>query len=412
MNSTPTGPQTEPTSRPRLLIVFLARTVVNSAFRIIYPFLPSIARGLSISPSAAGQLVTLRGFAGLGAPLFGPLSDRRGRRNAMTIALAVFVLASLILAGIGTLGAAAVAFVLYGVAKAIYDPAALAYAGDSAPYEERGRAIGIVELSWSTAWLLGVPASGFLIERYGWRAPWAGLVGLGVLGAWLTHVRLPRTPPPATEEFAQTSLASLAAVRLSMLRRRSVISLLCTSLLLTLAIEIPFIVYGVWLETTFGLSLSALGLASIVIGLAEAAAEAGVTVVTDRLGKKRCILGSLGGLAVCLLALPWLSTMGLVPAMAGLASVVLVFEFGLVSLITLATELAPDARASLLSLNVVAINLGRILGALAGGWLWREEGIALHGGVGAACALVGVFVLTRGVRETDSYLSARVHTAE
>jgi uncharacterized membrane protein len=45
------------------------------------------------------------------------------------------------------------------------------------------------------------------------------------------------------------------------------------------------------------------------------------------------------------------------------ALVLLTFEFGLVSLLALATEVAPNARASLLSLNVMAFSLSRILAA-------------------------------------------------
>ena len=43
------------------------------------------------------------------------------------------------------------------------------------------------------------------------------------------------------------------------------------------------------LETEFGLSASALGLASICVGLAEAAGEFSATVLTDRLGKRRSV---------------------------------------------------------------------------------------------------------------------------
>jgi MFS family permease len=157
--------------RARLPILFLVRTTINTSFRIIYPFLPGIARGLGISLAAASRLITLRMVAGMGAPLLGPLADRYGRRRVMEMALLLFVLASLLLAGVGTLAAAVVAFTLYGVAKALYDPAVHAYVGDQVPYRERGRAVGVVELSWSSAWLLGVPASGFLIERFGWRRP-------------------------------------------------------------------------------------------------------------------------------------------------------------------------------------------------------------------------------------------------
>jgi predicted MFS family arabinose efflux permease len=75
------------------------------------------------------------------------------------------------------------------------------------------------------------------------------------------------------------------------------------------------------------------------------------------------------------------------------------FEFALVSLLPLATELAPEARASLFSLNVTALSLSRILAAFVGGWLWQWQSIALHAFVGAACALAAALLLVRGIAE-------------
>ena len=209
----------ERTFRMRLPVVLLARTALNTSFRIIYPFLPSIARGLGISLAAASGLVTLQMMAGLSAPLLGPLTDRYGRRRTMEVALLLFTLASLLLAGMGTLASAAVAFALYGIAKALYDPAVYAYLGDTVPYSERSRVVGIVELSWSSAWLLGVPASGFLIERFGWRAPWAALIALGLLGAWLTHACLPSARRPVVHDPVTPFAVSVVTTWRNLLRK-------------------------------------------------------------------------------------------------------------------------------------------------------------------------------------------------
>ena len=100
-----------------------------------------------------------------------------------------------------------------------------------------------------------------------------------------------------------------------------------------------------------------------------------------------------------LAALPWLAGFGLAAALAGVVLMSLTFEFAVVSLIPLATELAPEARASLLSLNVTALSLDRILGGVLGGWLWQWESIALHAAIGVICSLVGTLVLGLGKRQ-------------
>ncbi len=383
----------------------MVRTVLNVPFRIVYPFLPSIARGLGVSLAAANGLITLRWLVRMAVPLIGPLLDRYERRRVMEAAMLCFTLAGLLLAGFGTFTATAVAFILYGIAKALYDPAVHAYVGDAVPYHERGRAMGTVELAWSLAWLLGVPASGVLIDRFSWRAPWAILIVLGLLGVGLTRVGLPPVLDRPASDTGKPFLTSTVAVWRRLLRRRSVVVLLLTSVLITLAVEIPFIVYGVWIEESFGLSLTALGLASTVIGLAEAAAEGSVTVITDRLGKRRSVLAGLLGLAASLIALPWLSGFGLAPALAGVVLALFSFEFGVVSILPMVTELAPDARATLVSINGTALGFGRVLAALVGGWLWRwqsanlQNPIALHAGVGAVCAIVAALLLARGMED-------------
>lgn len=386
----------------QLAIIFLSRTVLNTAYRIIYPFLPTLARGLGIPFDTASQLVALRVLANMTAPVLGPLSDRYGRRRFMEIALVMFVVASALLAGVGTVATAALAFIGYGLAKALFDPAVHAYVGDMVPYAERGRAIGIVEFSWAGAWLLGVPASGFLIERFGWRAPWGVLILLGVVGAWLVHAGLP--PADVTNQHTRGNhgihpIKDMVATWWSLARRRNVVVLLLVGTLLTFSIEVPFIVYGAWLEDTFGLQLGALGLASAVVGIAEAAAEFGTAVITDRLGKERSVAVGILGLAGSLMLLPVLPGYGLAAALGGIVLMMLTFEFGLVSLLSLATEVAPDARAALLSFVFTAFSLGRLVGGPLGGWLWKlQPNIAYQAGLGVVCSLVATVLLVWGIR--------------
>jgi predicted MFS family arabinose efflux permease len=393
-----------------LALIFAARTALNAAHRIVYPFLPALARGLDISLAAASGLVTVRFVAGLAAPFLGPWIDHRPRRLTMELALALFALAGILLVGGGGLAndrldgvsyaISAGAFALFGLSKVLYDPAVHAYVGDTVPYQRRARAVGAVEFSWSSAWLLGVPAAGFLIAEHGWRAPWFLLVALGLLGLGVTRAGLPLAPP-SRASTGKPGVSTLLRRWRGLLRQRRVVALLATSLLLTMSQELPFIVYGAWLEDAFGLSLSTLGLASVVVGLAEAAAELGTTLLTDRVGKRRSVLAGLVVLASSLLVLPLLAGRGLVGAMSGMVLVVLSFEFAIVSLLPLVTEMAPEARGSLLSLNITTFSLGRMAGATLGGWLWQWAGvgIATNTLAGAACAALAAVAVAVGLVE-------------
>jgi predicted MFS family arabinose efflux permease len=241
-----------------------------------------------------------------------------------------------------------------------------------------------------------------LIEHLGWRAPWAALIVLGLIGAGLTHYGLPATPRSNAEVNGKAFAVAIIKTWHTLLRRRAVVFLLLTALFLILAVEIPFIVYGAWLESSFGLSLSTLGLASTVVGVSEATAELSTTMITDRLGKRRSVLIGLSGLVVSLIALPWLAGFGLPQAMAGIIAMMLTFEFAIVSLLPLATELAPDARASLLALTLTMFNLARLVGGAVGGWLWQEKGISLHTALGTLCALLAMGFLGFGVSAVKS----------
>lgn len=389
-----------------LPVIIFARTVLNVPFRIIYPFLPAFSRGLGVPLTDLGQFVALSGLTGLIAPVAGPLADRYGRRRVMEAGTLLFT------AGVLTIGLAqhywlaALGFVVFGVAKSLYDPAILAYLGDRVPYERRGRAMALAELAWSLAWLIGVPASGLLMERLGWRAPWLALSILGLAGWWFTVAGLPggRAPRPVgSGESAGGWTAGTLRRWGKLLARRHVAMGTLVGMGLMAATQVVFIVYGAFLESKFGLSLGALGLASIVVGIAEAAAEFASAGVVDRLGKRRSVAVGLILLGAGCVLLPRL-TGSLAAALAGVVVVVMGFEFGIVSFLPLASELAPEQRADTISINVAALNLGYMLGTGLGSWLWRFNAVAVNTFAGLALA-----VLTRLALSATREAPAPVH---
>ncbi|HMM29743.1 MAG: MFS transporter [Chloroflexota bacterium] len=346
--------------RAQIVAFTLARLVLNTGHRMVYPFLPAIARGLGVELEAVALAVTARSALGLISPLFGSLADRRGRRVAMLVGLGLFSLGMALIAVWPVYPALVAGLLLASAAKLIFDPAMQAYIGDRVPYARRGRALAVTELSWSFAFLLGMPLAGWLIARAdSWRAPFPWLAGLALVAV----VGLFRAIPP-DRPAPGTRLSLAAGVRI-VLQHPAALAALAVGLLISLANEMVFIVYGAWLEDAFGLRVAALGLASAVIGVSELAAEGGVAGIVDRIGKRRAVILGSAGTALASLLLP-VAGFSVVGALAGLFLFFLTFEFALVSLVPLMTELVPGARATMMAGNVTALSAGRMLGALLG----------------------------------------------
>ena len=382
---------------PRTLgVILLSRIALNLQFRVVYPFLPAISRGLGIPLETAGLLLAVRSLVSMGSPLYGALADRRGRRPVMLAGLVALIAGAMAVGIAPGLGVALAAFALLGFSKAAYDPAAQAYLGDAVPYERRGRVLGIIELSWSLSWFIGVPVAGFLIAASGWRSVFWFIAGLGVI-ALLASWRLCRDCGQGTASIP-AARSAVRPWRLPAWFTPRVSFVLCVSFLVILANELVFIVYGVWLETSFGLSVVAVGVASLVISLAELLAETASAGTVDRLGKRRAVFGGLILHLLSYLLLPRLAgTLG--GALTGVFLMFLTFEFTVVAIIPLVSELAPEARGTVLALNLAVMALGRVIGALLGPRLWAAGGLAENALVSVGLLGIALLIWWLGVRE-------------
>jgi predicted MFS family arabinose efflux permease len=167
--------------------------------------------------------------------------------------------------------------------------------------------------------------------------------------------------------------------------------------LIGLANDNLFVVYGAWLEGTFALSIVALGLASSVIGIAEMIGEGLTAFAADRLGLKRSIIAGLALSAFSYLLLP-LFGQTLPLALAGLFVVFLSFEFAVVTTISLATEVLPAARATMMASMMATMSVGRVIGALAGGSIWLAGGLTAISLVSALATALSLVCLWWGLQ--------------
>jgi len=261
---------------------------------------------------------------------------------------------------------------LMAVGKLAYDLGVLAHIGDQTPYAQRGRVIGLSETSWSGAALIGLPLVGLVIGRFGAQAPFLILAGLVALSL-IAIASVVRASPAGTRRGEGSPLAR-PTLR-TLLSRPGVAPILLTSLLIPLANEVLNAIYGLWLEGSFGLSVESIGASAVVFGMAELAGEGCIALFADRLGKRNlAIVGALLGVAAYLalpmlsaMALPMLSATGRIElALLGVGGVYFGFEILVVGSIPIVSELAPEARATILSTAGAMQSAGRLFGAWAG----------------------------------------------
>lgn len=372
----------------------LARWVINTARRFPYTFAAPLSRGLGVPLIAITSLIAINQATGVLSPVFGPLGDRWGYRLMMLAGLGLLAVGMLAGGMLPVYAVVLLALFLASLGKSFFDPALQSYIGEQVPYQRRGLAMGMVEFSWAGSSLVGIPLIGLLITRLGWRSPFLVLGGLAVLGvAVLVHL-IPRSD---RRRFNVKGTIGFREVWRRLSQERAALGALGFSLLVAAANDSLFVVYGVWLESSFGLTVLALGASTIAIGVAELLGESLTAFFSDRLGLKRALFV---GLVLCASSYVLLPMVGhtLPLALIGLFIIFLTFEFTIVTAISLFTEILPGARATMMSSNVAAMSIGRMVGALMGGVIWLAGGLLAIGLVSAAICGVALAWLAWGLR--------------
>jgi len=349
---------------------------MNTAYRFVYPFLPVIARGLGVPLEQAVTRLIGRGEL---------------RRRLIITGLLLFIAGSAVTAVTNTYVGVLIGFALLGLAKPVFDVSSQAYVSDRVPYERRARYLAAFEFTWAGALLVGAPLTGWLIARTDWATPfWL----FGVLSV-ATLLLVPRF----IEADRRVPEAGVTKSRFS----RSGLAFLVVAGFFALASEMIIVVFGAWLEDSFGLSLVALGGAAILIGASELAGEGATFAFTDRIGKRRAVLVGLMISAVGFaLLVPARDDMAFGLVILGVA--LFGFEFTIVSAIPLASELVPSARARYLAWMVVAMSLARGAGAALGPVLFRSFGLPGPAIVAVLADVIAAAVLLGWVRErTDGH---------
>ena len=265
------------------------------------PSMPDISRALAASTSDVQLTLSsyLMGFAG-GQIVYGPLSDRWGRKPILLAALALFCAASLACAlapNIGTLVAAR-ALQALGGSGAIVLPRAIVrdiYTGERA-----GRELSRIGAIMSFAPILAPLVGAGIQVWFGWRATFVVIVGVGLFATATVWRAMPET---LAHRSGHQSISGILHGYGGLLTDRAFVAHLSIAALSYAGLFAwisgsPFV-----LQNLYGLSVFDFGVAFAIACVGSLIGAALATALVVRLGLSRTIgLGALalatGGLAM------------------------------------------------------------------------------------------------------------------
>ena len=351
--------------RFQVMLFAVVRMIININTRMIYPFLNTFASGLGVDLVTISLAMTIRSVSGALSLFLTPVADQRGRKTGMLLGVSIFIVGAALVMVWSSFTAFTISISLTFLGMFVYLSSTQAYIGDRVRAGRRGTALGLIETGWGVSYIIGMPILGWMIDRYGWRAPFPFTAALGVLAFILILVFVPNYKPQQKLINGNVLKSILEVLKIPAARYGLLMSLMLIS-----SNEVINLVFGVWLEVSFGLKLAALGAASAVIGISEISGESIGGVVSDKLGRERSIMLGMGLMMVVSAALPFVGGTQ-AGALIGLFFFYLSYEFTFVSTLPFMTELVPEARGTMLGANVACLALGRMIGNLVSPFVFR-----------------------------------------
>jgi len=355
--------------------------LVGTELYVFSPLLPLLAADYEVSLRVAGLSVAIFSSAyTVGAPLFGRVADRIGKRRVLIWCMTAFAVANLLTASAPNFTSLLIVRIFAGAVAAGVSPTIYALVGDTAPLDRRATRLALTVSGLLVALAVGASMATLAASSFGRFGVFVALAGFSLILAGLNYLVWP-------SQCCQTETTGLPLdpIALTPLMRRLMPMIVWSAGL-----------YGVY--TYLGTGLIAIGFTDGQVARAilsyGSGAIGGVLVggrLADRLGTKYTAGASLAGLCVCFILLLLALRAGVLIYLAlGLSSAVAQLFFpaqqsGLV-------KDFPTRRATALAWNNSALFMGISLGSLIGGEAVTIGSFDTALMIGAGIALTGFLI--------------------
>lgn len=371
--------------RGQTAVLFMAVLVDSVGYGIVIPVLPFYATSFGASPFEVTLLfAAFSAMQMIATPLWGRVSDRRGRRPLLIFGLFVSAVSHLIFGLAGSIWLLFLSRLAAGAAGGVIS-VAHAYVADTTTAENRAHHMGLVGAAAGLGFMMG-PAIGGFASRWGLGVPGfiaAGLAALNGIGAVFL---LPESRPRDVARAAIRGAADTWRGWWGKMTRAPISTMMVVYFLAISSFSGMMAILALFLEARFQATAESVGFVFTIAGGSTVVVRGlFLGVLVRRFGEKNVV--RIGALALvgCMLAMP------LIPAAWWAGVVMFVYAFGagtlfptLATLVSFATD--RDSQGAVLGGSQVVGGLGRVTGPMWYGALFQNTGI--HSPFLAAAVLV------------------------
>ena len=352
---------------------------------IVIPILPLYAESLGASGLWLGVIFAAfpipRIFT---TPVFGRLSDRKGRKSFISIGLFAYGIISLGFIYSDTVLQLVLLRFLQGFAGALILPIAQAYIGDISPPGEEGKWMGYTNAAFFGGFGFGPLIGGILSEHLGMDAAFLCMGILSLLAFTIVMFFLPAIKPKQSD----SSYPSFG----EMSRSGMILGLFSFRLSLTMGRSIFFIFLPILAANSLGMRPSLVGILLAVNILLMSLLEIPSGRIADRLNRRILVVGGCLVTSIFLMVVPLGNTFGQLLAIAVLGSVGNAIAIPAASALEVEQGRKYGMGSSIALFSMVS-SIGMVVGPIIGGAIADSAGInsAFHFGVTILLVGAGLF---------------------
>lgn len=174
-----------------ILLIALTQFTVVLDFMVMSPLGDMLMKSMNLNTKQFGLAVSVYAFsAGTSGLLTAGFADRFDRKKLLLFFYIGFITGTLFCGLANSYILLVAARIITGLFGGVIGSISMAIVADLFPLQQRGRAMGFIQMGFGASQVLGIPISLYIANHWGWQSPFLMIVGLATIIWTLVMLKL------------------------------------------------------------------------------------------------------------------------------------------------------------------------------------------------------------------------------